>query len=90
MRSSERCPVPHCGGRLVVDETDARRLCDLAGHIAVDPEPGLLEKLMSNATPEHEQNSGPRETTDLEALIARALTMPRAHPLALEEDDEHE
>jgi hypothetical protein len=83
---SERCPVPHCGGRLVVDEEDARQLCDLAGHIAADPEPGMGEKLLSNATPEHEQNSGPRETPALAALIARALTIPAAHP----KEDDHE
>jgi hypothetical protein len=70
----------------VIDGVDGRQLCNLAGHVAVDPEPGLLEKLLSNATPEHDREVGTRETTDLEALIARVLTIPRAHPK--EDDDE--
>jgi hypothetical protein len=80
------CPVPHCGGRLVADEADGRQLCDLAGHVVSDGEMGWGEKLLSNATPEHEQNSGPRETQDLEALVAKALTIPATHPK--EDDDE--
>lgn len=75
----KRCPRLHCGGQVLVD--DGRAVCLLCGHVAYEPEPGLLEKMWSNATPQQDQlheTFEPRQTPDVTGIAARVMARIRA------------
>lgn len=44
-----QCARLSCGGQIVADE-DGRRVCLLCGTATFEPEPTLVEKLISNST----------------------------------------
>ncbi len=76
-------PCPRCiGGRVCVE--DGRRVCLSCGWSA-GPEPGTLEKMLSNMTPEADDGShkgfagwfGPRVPADIEAIKARVMARIR-------------
>lgn len=75
-----RCP--RCRGRGVYSD-EGRIVCLLCGHVIRDAEPTLLEKLVSNATPESADGAvGPRvgrpmAPIDLEQVRARVLAAIR-------------
>ena len=75
-----RCPRAHCGGQVMDD--DGRAVCLLCGYIAREPEPGLLEKIASNAKPQEDERHatlGPRqESKSLADIKARVMARLRA------------
>lgn len=75
-----RCP--NCTGRGVYSD-GGRVVCLLCGHVVHDPEPTLIDKILSNATPEAAgspdgERFGPRVPADLAAIKARVLSRIRS------------
>jgi hypothetical protein len=67
---------PRCiGGRVLLDE-GGRQVC-LACGWSIEPEPTLLEKMISNATPEAQPGVGRRATPLPADLAARVLAAVR-------------
>ena len=64
-------------GAPVLLPTDERVLCLLCAYVAYDPDPDVLEKLLSNATPEAQPGIGTRITPNLDAIKSRVLAMVR-------------
>lgn len=75
MTAPTRAPrCPRCArGRMFRDET--RVVCLACGH-ATEDRTTLLERVLSNVTPEADTDSGRREPGDIAAALDRAMERP--------------
>ena len=74
---------PHCRAHGVYVD-DGRRVCLFCAHEISSPEPGTLEKLLSNMTPDKVLDGveiGPRVAPDLSAIKARVIAAVRAEAI---------
>jgi hypothetical protein len=72
-----QCPRAFCGGQILL--SDGRLVCSLCGFVAFEPEPTLLEKLMSNASAVGERPEARRQEPKAApaAVFARVMASIR-------------